>query len=52
MVCVEFPQVQHIDLSETVHVLKSFAIVTCELLNLSTTELRCPSNRGLTSTER
>ena len=43
MGCVEFPQVQYFDLSETVHVLKSFAIVT---------ELRCPSNRGLTSTER
>ena len=28
MVCVEFPQVQYIDLSETVHVLKAFAIVT------------------------
>ena len=37
MVCVEFPQVQYIDLRETVHVLKVFAIVTCELLNLSTT---------------
>ena len=28
MECVEFPQVQYIDLSETVRVLKAVAIVT------------------------
>ena len=34
--CVEFPQVQHIDLSELIHVLKAVAIVTSALMNLST----------------
>ena len=28
MLCVEFPQVQHIDLSELIHVVKAVAIVT------------------------
>ena len=36
MLCVEFPLVQYIDLSEIVHVLKAVAIVTSEHLNLST----------------
>ena len=36
MFCVEFPQVQYIDLSEIVHVFKAVAMVTTENLNLST----------------
>ena len=36
MLCVEFPQVQHIDLSVLIHVLKAVAIVTSALMNLST----------------
>ena len=36
MLCVEFPLVQYIDLSEIVHVLKAIAIVTSKHLNLST----------------
>ena len=36
MLCVEFPQVQNIDLIELIHVLKAVAIVTSEHLNLST----------------
>ena len=50
--CVEFPQVQHIDLSELIHVLKAVAIVTSALMNLSTSGqslswlLRCPLNGG------
>ena len=52
MLCVEFPQVQHIDLSELIHVLKAVAIVTSALMNLSTSGqslfllLRCPLNGG------
>ena len=34
MLCVEFPQVQHIDLSELIHVLKAVAIVTSALNEL------------------
>ena len=37
MPCVEFPQVQYIDLSELIHVLKAVTFVTSEHLNLSTT---------------
>ena len=36
MLCFEFPQVQNIDLSELIHVLKAVASVTSEHLNLST----------------
>ena len=36
MFFVEFPQVQYIDLSEIVHVLKAVAMMTIENLNLST----------------
>lgn len=36
MFYVEFPQVQHIDLSELIHVLNAVAIVTSVLLNLLT----------------
>ena len=36
MFFVEFSQVQYIDLSEIVHVLKAVAMVTIENLNLST----------------
>ena len=36
MFFVEFPQVQYIDLSEIVHVLKAVAMMTIEDLNLST----------------
>ena len=36
MLGVEFPQVQWIDFSEIIHVLKAVAIVTSEQLNLST----------------
>ena len=37
MLCVEFPQVQYIDLGELIHVLKAHvAIVTSEHLNLTT----------------
>ena len=36
MLCVEFPQVQYINVIEMVHVLKAVAIVTSEDLNLST----------------
>ena len=36
MLCVEFPLVQYIDLSEIVHVLKAIAIVTRKHLSLST----------------
>ena len=36
MLCVEFPQVQNIDLRELIHVLKAVAIVTSEHFNLST----------------
>ena len=53
MLCVEFPLVQYIDLSEIVHVLKAIAIVTSKHLNLSTifvvkhfSVLRCPLNGG------
>ena len=52
MLCVEFPQVQHIDLSELIHDLKAVAIVTSVLMNLSTSGqllfwlLRCPLNGG------
>ena len=31
MLCVEFPQVQNIDLTELIHVLKAVAIVTSRL---------------------
>ena len=41
MECTEFPQLQYIDLSDTVRVLKSVAIVTCEHLNLSTIFVIC-----------
>ena len=34
MLCVEIPQMQCIDLSELIHVLKAFTIVTSEPLNL------------------
>ena len=34
MLCVEFPQMQCIDLSELIHVLKAVTIVTSEPLNL------------------
>ena len=34
MLCVEFPQVQYIDLSEVIHVLKAVAIVTSEHFKL------------------
>ena len=37
MLCVEFPQVQYIDLCEIVCVLKAVTIVTSEDLNLSMT---------------
>ena len=37
MLCVEFPQVQYIDLSELIHVLKAVTFVTGEHLNLSMT---------------
>ena len=33
MLCVEIPQMQCIDLSELIHVLKAFTIVTSEPLN-------------------
>ena len=36
MLCVEFPQVQYINVIEMVHVLKAVAIVTGEDLNLPT----------------
>ena len=36
MPCTEFPQVQYIDLSELIHVLKAVTVVTSEHLNLST----------------
>ena len=36
MLCVEFPQMQYIDWSELIHVLKVVVIVTGEHLNLST----------------
>ena len=36
MFCVELPQVQNIDLTELIHVLKFVAIATSEHLNLST----------------
>ena len=50
MLCVEFPQVQYIDLSETLRVLKAVAIVSSEDLKLSTifvvsyllSAIRCP----------
>ena len=35
MLCVEFPQVQYIDLSEIVHVMKAVAIVSSLHLKLS-----------------
>ena len=35
MYCIEFPQVQYINLSEIVHVLKAVAIVTRVHLNIS-----------------
>ena len=41
MLCVEFPQVQYIDLSEIVHVLKTFTMVTREHINLSTIFMFC-----------
>ena len=41
MECVEFPQVQYIDLSEMVRVLKAVAIVSCEHLNLWTIFVIC-----------
>ena len=34
MLCVEFPRVQYIDLTEIVHVLKAVVIVTCASLDL------------------
>ena len=34
LLCVEFPQVQYIDLSEIVHVVKADVIVTSERLDL------------------
>ena len=37
MPSVEFPQLQYIDLSELIHVLKAVTVVTSEHLNLSTT---------------
>ena len=36
MLCVKFPQVQYLDFSETVHVLKAVAVLTSEHLKLST----------------
>ena len=36
MLCAEFPQVQYIDLSETLRVLKAVAIVSSDDLQLST----------------
>ena len=36
MFCVEFPQVQYIDLNQIVHVLKAVAMVNTEDLHLST----------------
>ena len=36
MVCVEFQQVQYINLSELIHLLKTIAIMTSEHLYLST----------------
>ena len=36
MLCVKFPQVQYIDFSEIVHVLKAVAVLTSEHLKLST----------------
>ena len=41
MECVEFPQVQYIDLSEMVRVLKAVAIVSCEHVNLWTIFVIC-----------
>ena len=35
MLCVEFPQVKYIDVSDTTHVLKAAAITNSEHLNLS-----------------
>ena len=55
MLCVEFPKVQYIDLSEIIHVLKALTIVTSEhLTDLSTicvvshflNAVMCPLNGG------
>ena len=47
---VEFPQVQYMDLSEIVHVVKADVIVTSERLDLHVRTLlvceRCPLNEG------
>ena len=34
MLCVEFPRVQYIDLTEIVHVVRAVVIVTCARLDL------------------
>ena len=44
MLCVEFPQMQCIDLSELIHVLKAVTIVTSEPLNLYRRFLRSCSH--------
>ena len=36
MLCVKFPQVEYLDFSETVYVLKAVAVLTSEHLKLST----------------
>ena len=54
MVCVEFQQVQYINLSELIHLLKTIAIMTSEHLYLSTISvvghfliaIRWPMNGG------
>ena len=42
LLCVEFPQVQYIDLSEIVHVVKAEVIVSSERFLC----VRCPLNGG------
>ena len=50
MLCVEFPQVQYIDVSETLRILKAVAILSSKDLKLSTifavshllSAIRCP----------
>ena len=42
MLCVEFPQMHYINLSELIHVLKAVAILTTEHLNLWTLRKSVP----------
>ena len=44
MFCAEFPQVQFIDLSKIVNVMKAVAIVSNDLWSVTFLVLRCPLN--------